>query len=109
MGFLKNLYNRTIWSDNKTQVNAERLNNIERGITGLYNSALCASDFKGENGVNIETTDSGNMKISLNMSVEVIKEELSAYKNDVVYLLVNDNWKILKIIVHGVANDYGME
>ena len=29
MGLLKNLYTRTNWVDNKTLVNAERLNNLE--------------------------------------------------------------------------------
>ncbi len=109
MGFLKNLYNRTVWSDNKTLVNAERMNNIERGITGLYNSALCASDFKGEKGVGIKTTDEGNMKVSLKTPVEVIKEELSEYNPDTVYFLVDDNWRIRKIIIHGVSNNYDME
>ena len=109
MGLLKNLYTRTHWVDNKTMVNAERLNNIERGISGLYGSALTASDFEAGRGVNVETTDSGKVKISTTMTVEIITELQDSYDPNIIYFYVNNNGVLKKIIINGIASSYGVE
>ena len=108
MGLLKNLYTRTNWVDNKTLVNAERLNNLERGVAGLYNASLCASDFEAGDGVKIETTDSGKVKISALMSVEIIQEEQSEYTEGVLYFLVGESGKIEKLILNGQSYGLGL-
>lgn len=109
MGLLKNLYTRTNWVDNKTLVNAERLNNLERGVAGLYNASLCASDFEEGQGVKIETTDSGKVKISTMMAVEIIQEELEVYDPKVIYFLIDSEGALKKIIINGVGSSYGVE
>ena len=109
MGLLKNLYTRTHWTDNKTMVNAERLNNIERGISGLYGAALTASDFEASRGVELETTDSGKVKISTTMTVEIITELQESYDPKIIYFYVNSNGILKKIIINGIVSNYGVE
>ena len=108
MGLLKNLYTRTNWVDNKTLVNAERLNNLERGVAGLYNASLCASDFIEGQGVKIETTDEGKVKISALMPVEIIQEEQEEYDPGKLYFFIGLSGKIEKIIIGGVSYGLGL-
>ena len=108
MGILSGLYNRTFWIDNKTKVNAEKLNNIERGISNLYDSSLTSSDIIGGENVDIETTDTGKVKISFKATVMIITEEQETYDRDVIYFLLSQNGIIQKIIINGVASVYGM-
>lgn len=109
MSLLKNRYSRTSWVDGKTMINAERLNNIERGVSTLFNASLTSSDFEEGKGMKVETTDDGKVKLSTKMTVEVIFEELSEYDPDIIYFLVSGNGIIKKIIVKGVSSNYGME
>lgn len=108
MSLLKNRYTRTSWVDGKTMINAERLNNIERGVSTLFNASLAAPDIQEGKGMKIETTDDGKVKISTKMTVEVIFEELEEYDPDIIYFLLSENGIIQKIIVKGVATTYGM-
>lgn len=107
MGLLKNLYTRTNWVDNKTLVNAERLNNIERGISGLYNASLCASDFEPAEGIEIETTDAGKVKISASPAVKVITAEEETYDPGVIYFLLDSAGHVKKIIINGIETSLG--
>lgn len=108
MGLLRNLYKKTSWINNKTSVDAEKLNNIENGIERLYDSCICASDFEAGDGVKIETTDSGKVKVSIKREIAIITEELEDYDPEVVYFLVSSNNVIQKIIINGVASNYGL-
>ena len=56
---MKTTYNKTIWEDNKTPVNAANLNNIENGISGLYSNALSVSDLIESDGIEIKSTSEG--------------------------------------------------
>lgn len=106
MGILKNAYEKTIWTDNKTRVTADRLNNIENGISRLHESALTAADIEGGDSVEIETTDSGKVKILMRATVAIITEEQSSYDPDVIYFLLSENGIIKKIIINGISSNY---
>lgn len=108
MGILKGLYKKTAWADNKTTVNAEKLNNIENGISNLYDSAITAADIKGEDGVNVEVDNSGKVVVKLNTQIAIITEELEEYDDNIVYFLLSQNGIIQKIIINGVASNYGL-
>jgi len=108
MSLLKNRYTRTSWVDGKTMINAERLNNIERGVSTLFSASLAAPDIMEGKGMKVETTDDGKVKISTKMTVEVIFEEQSEYDPDIIYFLVSGNGIIKKIIIKGIATPYGM-
>lgn len=62
---MRTRYNKTIWEDNKTPVNAENLNNIENGIDNLYSNAISVSELIEGSGIKITDTSSG-IKFSLN-------------------------------------------
>ena len=108
MGLLKNLYNRTIWEDNKTKVNADRLNNIEKGISKLYDSSLTSADFEDSDSVEIRTTDEGKVKIMMKTSVAIITEEQESYDPNIIYFLLSANGIIEKIIINGISSNYGL-
>lgn len=108
MGILSGLYKKTTWTDNKTTVSAEKLNNIENGISNLYNSAITSVDIKGEDGVNVEVTDDGKVVVKLNTQIAIINEELEEYDSNIVYFLLSQNGIIQKIIINGVASNYGL-
>ena len=108
MGILSGLYKKTVWTDNKTTVNAEKLNNIEKGISNLYDSALTTADIKGENGIEVETTESGKVVVKMRTQLAIITEELEEYDEDTIYFLISENGIIQKIIIKGVASNYGL-
>ena len=108
MGILSGLYKKTTWTDNKTTVSAEKLNNIENGIYNLYNSAITSVDIKGEDGVNVEVTDAGKVVVKLNTQIAIINEELEEYDSNTIYFLLSQNGIIQKIIINGVASNYGL-
>lgn len=56
---MKTTYNKTIWEDNKTPVNATNLNNIENGISGLYSNALGLSELIEGDGIEIKNAENG--------------------------------------------------
>ncbi len=108
MGILSGLYKKTAWADNKTTVNAEKLNNIENGLSNLYDSAITASDIKGEDGVKVDVDNAGKVVVKLNTKIAIINEELDEYDNDTIYFLLSQNGIIQKIIINGVASNYGL-
>ena len=108
MGILSGLYKRTTWTDNKTTVNAERLNNIEKGISNLYDSAITSADIKEGEGVKVETTEEGKVVVKLERPIAIITEELVMYDEDTIYFLLSENGIIQKIIINGVASNYGL-
>lgn len=108
MGVLGGLYKKTAWADNKTTVNAEKLNNIENGISNLYDSAITTADVKGEAGIEVETTESGKVVVKMKTQIAIITEELEEYDNDTIYFLLSENGIIQKIIIRGVASNYGL-
>lgn len=108
MGILSGLYKKTAWADNKTTVSAEKLNNIENGISNLYDSAITASDIKGEDGVKVEVNDTGKVVIKLNTQIAIINEELEEYDENTIYFLLSQNGIIQKIIINGIASNYGL-
>ena len=65
---MKSTYTKTAWVDNKTPINAQRLNNIENGISTLFTNALSASDIIGD-GIKVETTEDGLMISGLLLSM----------------------------------------
>ncbi len=62
---MKRTYTKTNWVNNKTQIDAEKLNNIETGIEGLYTDALSLSNFIEGSSISIGAVDGGDVKISL--------------------------------------------
>ena len=64
---MKTTYNKTQWVDNSTPVNAENLNNIENGISGLYSNALGLSELIEGDGIEIKNTENG-VSFGLNLS-----------------------------------------
>jgi aspartate 1-decarboxylase len=106
MSVLKDKYERTVWEDNKTRVTADRLNNIERGISRLHDAALTSADIEGSDSVEVKTTDTGKVKILMKATVAIITEEQSSYDPDVIYFLLSENGIIRKIIINGVSSNY---
>lgn len=56
---MKTTYNKTQWVDNSTPINAENLNKIENGISGLYSNALGLSELIESGGIEIKNTEDG--------------------------------------------------
>ena len=108
MGILSGLYKRTIWTDNKTTVSADKLNNIERGISNLYDTAISSADIKGKDGVEVETTEEGKVVVKLKTQIAIISEELEEYDPNTIYFLLSANGIIQKIIINGIASNYGL-
>lgn len=109
---MKGKYMRTNWVDNTTPVNANNLNNIERGISDLYQNALSRSDFSEGDGIKLGTGKNGELEISTKdtvrssscVGIEIISEELDMYVENTIYLLVDSGTnKLKKIILNGIA------
>ena len=56
---MKEHYNKTNWVDNKTPVNAENLNNIENGISHLFDNAISQSEITEGSGITLAYSKSG--------------------------------------------------
>ncbi len=108
MGALSGLYKKTVWENNKTTVDADKLNNIERGISNLYDSSLITSDIKAGDGIDVETTEAGKVVIKVKTQIAIITEELEEYDPDTIYFLLTENGIIQKIIINGIASNYGL-
>ena len=108
MSTLKDLYTRTPWVDGSTPVSADNLNNIECGIERLYESSLTSADIVGADGVIVETTDDGKVKLRMKASVVIITEELEEYEPNVIYFLLSESGTIRKIIINGISSNYGV-
>lgn len=61
---MKTTYNKTLWEDNKTPLNASNLNNIENGIEGLYNNALSFSNLQEGPGIKMDGLEGGDIRVS---------------------------------------------
>ena len=102
---MKSTYTKTSWVDNKTPINAQRLNNIENGISTLFANALSSSDIIGGDGIEVDTTEDG-LRISglLLSSVEVRPESSTSegrqgeyyidHENNVLYFCLSNNYWI---------------
>lgn len=108
MGILSGNYKKTVWINNKTTVDADKLNNVERGISNLYDSAITSADIKGENGIDVETTETGKVVIKMHTQIAIITEELEEYDRNTIYFLLSENGIIQKIIINGIASNYGL-
>lgn len=76
---MKTIYSKTQWEDNKTPINADRLNNIERGIENLYNNAIGASELIEGPGIDIANTDFGfRFMLNLKLVDEMPESSISA-------------------------------
>ena len=111
---MKNLYIRTNWTDNKTPVNAANLNNIEKGISDLYSSAISPSEIVAGDGIEIGTTSEKELEISVDESVvrsaSVTKVEwrtegdVASYEDGAVYFVLSpETGKLSKIVVNNVV------
>lgn len=109
---MKGNYMRTNWIDNTTPVNANNLNNIERGISNLYQNALSRSDISEGEGIKLGTGKNGELEISTKdtvrssscVGIEFIEEELGVYVDGVLYLLLDSETnKLKKIILNGIV------
>ena len=69
---MKTTYNKTQWVDNNTPINAENLNKIENGISGLYSNALGLSELIEGDGIEIKNTDNG---VSFGLKLRMIDTE----------------------------------
>ena len=81
---MKTAYNKTRWVDNSTPVNAENLNNIENGISGLYSNALGLSELIEGNGIEIKNKVSDHIKtdiliITTIIHADTVKSEINAW------------------------------
>lgn len=63
---MRNTYDKTIWEDNKTPVNAENLNKIENALDELYSGSVGISQLKEGKGVDIKVNDFREVEISAN-------------------------------------------
>ena len=62
-------YIKTKWVDNKTPVNAENLNKIENALETLSSTSVSYSQFKEGNGINISSSENGDITIAADDSV----------------------------------------
>lgn len=63
---MRNTYDKTIWEDNKTPVNAENLNKIENALDELYSGSVGISQLKKGKGVDIKVNDFREVEVSAN-------------------------------------------
>lgn len=102
---MKSTYTKTNWVDNKTPIDAKKLNNIENGISTLFTNALSASDIIPGDGIEINTVEDG-IKIDgllLSRINECPVEETSEGKqgeyfldeeNNILYFCLSNNYWI---------------
>lgn len=93
-------YNRIIFKDNETPLNAITMNHLEIAIHKLANHSLFPSDLIGGEGIDISSTDEGRVKIeqknkgvfSLNINrLDVVYELPEDATMGELYLLLNED------------------
>lgn len=89
---MRTVYNKTNWVDNSTQINADRLNNIENGISNLYSDSISLSDLVGGNGIEIGGLDNSSISIGLRFNrVDTRPESSQSEGNIGDYYIDNSN------------------
>ena len=97
---MKKSYTKTEWKNGETRINAKNMNNIESGISDLYDNAISSDELEQGLGINIEKEDS--LKFGLN--IQVINENETTgitYDPNTIYILVNIDEKFNGIVING--------
>lgn len=112
-------YNKTVWKDNVTPVNAANLNKIENAIGDLYESALGAANISAGDGVDVSVMTNGGVEIKVNESVQrsstikrieyIEDSESNAYEEGTLYFVLDPETNKLKKIVLNGAIIYEVE
>ena len=102
-------YNKTVWKDNVTPVNATNLNKIENAIGDLYESALGAANISAGDGVDVNVMTNGGVEIKVNESVQrsstvkgieyIEDSESNAYEEGTLYFVLDPETNKLKKII----------
>lgn len=74
---MKDKYNRTLWIDCKTKLDAAKLNNIEEGIENLFENALTASEIYGGDGIQIDIVHDKEIYIHTAQGYYMTAEEVT--------------------------------
>ena len=105
-------YTKTTWIDNKTCVDAKKLNKIESALEDLYESSLSKDQIVGEKGITVRTDTSGNKVIGITETpksetldgIEYCIGEPLEPKENVLYFILGQNGDALeKIMLNGVT------
>lgn len=106
---MKNIYIKTTWIDNKTLINAEKLNKIENAISDLYQSSLSPGEFVEGNGIRLRITEDKKFEISTSdvvssfscAGIEVIQEidlNMEYLQENIMYYILSSEGKLIKQI-----------
>lgn len=107
-------YNKTVWKDNVTPVNAANLNKIENAIGELFESTLGAANISAGDGIDVNVMDNNKgVEIKVNESVQrsstikriesIIDSENNVYEDDTLYFVLDpDTNKLKKLILNGI-------
>lgn len=100
LGNMNEEYKRTNWINGQTRVTADRMNNIEDGISKLFDSVF---EFEPGPGIymrkNLET---GKYRLGLNYSI-IRESDLDNITIDLnkIYLVTDENQNLRSIIIEG--------
>ena len=107
--YMKSVYLKTNWIDNRTPVNASNLNNIERGIDTLFKNAISPSELTAVEGggINIEQDENGSafsvddtvVRSTSILGIEYVEGELASYEPGYMYFVLSPETKKLTKIV----------
>lgn len=106
---MRNIYIKTTWIDNKTPINAEKLNKIENAISDLYQNSLSPGEFVEGNGIRLRITEDKKFEIStidvISSSscagIEVIQEvdlDMEYLQENIMYYVLSSEGKLIKQI-----------
>ena len=93
-------YSKTEWKNGETRVNAKNMNNIEDGISELYENALTPEDIESGKGIRIEKEGKST---SISLKIEVLEDtgEEVEYDENTLYVLVDSENKFRGLVVDG--------
>ena len=74
---MKDKYNKTLWVDCKTKLDAAKLNNIERGIENLFENALSVSEIYGGDGIKVDIVHDKELYIHTEDGYYMTAEEVT--------------------------------
>ena len=60
---MKDRYQKTVWVDGRTKLDAGKLNNIERGLENLFENALTVSEIYGGDGIRVDIVNEKELLI----------------------------------------------